>query len=158
MSMITSCCYEGFKDGAPAAILFVGIGMLLKAVTASVTQTALNPFMIAVTPKTVIGFIIFAIILCPLSLYRGPFNIFGLGSGLAASIIGLGTLPTILIATVFYACSRWPAQAGPTATQVVWSSSFVGYDPITTTNKIQLPNWIFTAITIVLMAVLYAGK
>lgn len=155
MSMITKSCYDGFKDGAPAAILFVGIGMLLAAVTAKVTQTALNPFMTAITPKTAIGFVIFAAILCPLSLYRGPFNIFGLGSGLAASIIGLGTLPVKLVATVFYACTRWPAQAGPTATQVVWTSSFVGYDPVTTTNKIQPANWIFTAITIIIMALLY---
>lgn len=156
MSMVTSACYDGFKDGAPAAILFVGIGMLLNAVTATVTQTALNPFMTAITPKTIVGFVIFAAVLCPLSLYRGPFNIFGLGAGLAASIIALGTLPTALIATVFYACSRWPAQAGPTATQVVWASSFVGYDSVTTTNKIQLPNWIFTAITVIIMALLYA--
>ncbi|MDD6790346.1 MAG: C4-dicarboxylate ABC transporter, partial [Lachnospira sp.] len=70
-------------------------------------------------------------------------------------IIGLGTLPVKLVATVFYACTRWPAQAGPTATQVVWTSSFVGYDPVTTTNKIQPANWIFTAITIIIMALLY---
>ena len=34
-------------------------------------------------------YIIFFAILAPLALYRGPMNMFGLGSGIAALIIGL---------------------------------------------------------------------
>jgi len=155
VSMIVQSFYEGFKEGAPAAGLMMGIGMLLNAVAAPTMQTVIAPFMTAITPTTAIGLIIFASLLCPLSLYRGPFNFMGLGAGLMVSMMAVGSIPTAVLAAVFYAASRWPSQACPTATQVVWSANFVGLDPVSSTNQVQIVNWIFTAITIVVLTILY---
>lgn len=155
MSTIVESCFEGFKEGAPTAGLMFGIGMLLNAVTASTTQTIINPFMTAITPTTAVALIIFACVLCPLSLYRGPFNIMGLGAGLAASMMAVNALPVAALAAVFYCTSRWPAQACPTATQVVWVSNFTGYDPVNSTNQVQIANWVFTALSIVICVLIY---
>jgi hypothetical protein len=155
MNTIVQSCYEGFKEGAPTAGLMFGIGMLLNAVAAPTTQEIIRPFMVAITPTSPVGLIVFTCILVPLSLYRGPFNVMGLGAGLAASMIAVGTIPIAALAAVFYASSRWPAQSCPTATQVVWAANFVGQDPVASTNHVQLPNWIFTAITVVILTLMY---
>lgn len=155
MSAIVESCYDGFKDGAPTVALMFGIGMLLNAMTAPTTQAIIEPFMVAITPTTAIGLIIFVCLLSPLGLYRGPFNLMGLGAGLAASMLAVGVLPVAALSAVFYAAFRWPSQSCPTSTQVVWASNYVGYDPVTTSNKVQLPNWILTIVTVVILAILY---
>ena len=152
---IVQACFEGFKDGAPTASLMLGIGMLLNAITAPTTQQVISPFMVAITPTTAIGLIIFVCVLSPLGLYRGPFNLMGLGAGLAASMLAVNVIPVAALSAVFYAAFRWPSQSCPTSTQVVWASNFVGYDPVTVSNKVQLPNWILTAITVVILTLLY---
>lgn len=38
---------------------------------------------------------------------------------------------------------------------VVWASNYVGLDPATCTRKVQLPNWIVTIVTIIIVAILY---
>lgn len=154
-SMIVQCCYEGFKEGAPTCSLMFGIGMLINAMTAPTTQAAISPFMTAITPTTAIGLILFVCILSPTGLYRGPFNLLGLGAGLAASMLAVGVIPVAALSAVFYAAMRWPTMSCPTSTQVVWASNFVGFEPTSVTNKIFLHNWIFTAASVVIMVVLY---
>lgn len=154
-SMLVQSCYEGFKDGAPTAGLMFGIGMIINAMTAPTTQAAIRPFMEMITPRTAVALVIFVCVLAPLGLYRGPFNLMGLGAGLAASMVAVNAVPVAALSAVFYAAYRWPSQSCPTSTQVVWTSNFVGYDPVTTTNKVFLANWVVTAITVIIMVALY---
>ena len=153
--MIVQSCYEGFKEGAPTTGLMFGIGMIINAMTAPTTQAAINPFMVAITPTTAAGLIIFVCLLSPLGLYRGPFNLLGLGAGLAASMLAVNVLPIAALSAVFYAAFRWPTQSCPTSTQVVWASNYVGKDPVGTTNKVFFPNWILTAISVIVMVLIY---
>lgn len=153
--MLVQSSYEGFKEAAPTAGLMFGIGMIINAMTAPVTQAAINPFMVAITPTTALGLIIFVCLLSPLGLYRGPFNLLGLGAGLAASMLAVGVLPVAALSAVFYAAFRWPTQSCPTSTQVVWASNYVGLDPVSTTNQVFFPNWIFTALTVIVMVLIY---
>lgn len=155
MSMLTSAFNEGFKEGAPAAGLMFGIGMTLKAVSAPSTQAALMPFMSAITPNSIWALALFICILAPLTLYRGPLNVFGLGAGLLASMMAVGTVPTVVLGAMFYGATRWAMAACPTATQVVWTANFIGSDPVTTTKRVQLPNWILTIVTVVAIAIAY---
>ena len=154
-SMLVQSCYEGFKDGAPTAGLMFGIGMIINAMTAPTTQAAIKPFMEMITPRTAMALVIFVCVLAPLGLYRGPFNLMGLGAGLAASMVAVNAVPVAALSAVFYAAYRWPSQSCPTSTQVVWASNFVGYDPVTTTNKVFLANWVVTAVTVIIMVALY---
>lgn len=154
-SMIVQSCYEGFKEGAPTCALMFGIGMLINAMTAPTTQLAIGPFMKAITPTTPIALTLFVCILCPLGLYRGPFNLLGLGAGLATSMMAVNVLPLGALSAVFYAAMRWPTMSCPTSTQVVWSSNFVGLEPNTVVNKVFIHNWIMTASSVVIMVLLY---
>lgn len=157
VSMLTQAAYDGVKDAASPIMIFMGIGMILTSVASTTVQTALSPFVNAIVPGTVTGLLIFCAVLSPLSLYRGPFNILGLGSCLAAGIIGLGTFPPVLLAAVFYCTFRWPAQACPTATQVVWVSNYVGEDPVNVSNKVFVANWVMTAVSIFVIGLLYCS-
>lgn len=154
-SMIVQSCYEGFKDGAPVTALMFGIGILINAMTAPTTQAAIMPFMQMIAPKSAIALIVFVCVLCPLGLYRGPFNLLGLGAGLAACLLTINAVPSLALAAVFYAAFRWPTMSCPTSTQVVWASNFIGNDPVAVTNKIFIHNWILTAITVVIMVAVY---
>ena len=155
VSLLTQSAYDGVKDAAPPAIIFMGIGMILTSVASTTVQTALSPFMQLIVPASVIGLLIFCAVLSPLSLYRGPFNILGLGSCLAAGIIGLGIFNPVLLAAVFYCTFRWPAQACPTATQVVWVSNYVGEEPVNVSNKVFVANWVMTAASVFIIGLLY---
>jgi hypothetical protein len=153
--MLVQSSFEGFKEGAPTCGLMFGIGMIINAMTTPITQTAINPFMVAITPTTAVGLIVFVCILSPLGLYRGPFNLMGLGAGLAASMLAVGVLPVAALSAVFYAAFRWPTQSCPTSTQVVWAANYVGDEPVKTTNQVFFANWIFTIITVIVMVVIY---
>ncbi|MBS6395857.1 MAG: hypothetical protein KH452_01715 [Clostridiales bacterium] len=154
-SMIVQSCYEGFKEGAPTAALMFGIGMLINAMMAPTTQASIAPFMQAITPTTTVGLIIFVCILSPGSLYRGPFNILGLGAGLAVSMMAVQSVPVLALSAAFYAAMRWPTQACPTSTQVVWCANFVGSEPTTAAMKVFWPNWAVTALSVVILVMMY---
>ena len=154
-SMLVQSCYEGFKEGAPTAALMFGIGMLLNAMTAPTTQAVIAPFMQAITPTTALGLILFVCLLAPGSLYRGPFNMMGLGAGLAASMIAVDAVPILALSVAFYAVFRWPTQSCPTSTQVVWCANFVGSEPTAASMKVFWPNWIVTVVSVVILVLMY---
>ncbi|QQO11174.1 C4-dicarboxylate ABC transporter [Breznakiella homolactica] len=155
MNMLTKTCYDGISNAAPAVILMIGIGMLYMAVTNPMVKEVLNPFMLAITPKTRITYMIFFIILAPLALYRGPLNLFGLGSGIAALIIGLNTIPALAVMGAFLSAERIQGVGDPTNTQNVWTANFVEVDVNAITKKLLPYLWVIAAIGVVISGILY---
>ncbi len=155
MNMLTKTCYDGITDGGPAIILMVGIGMLYLAVTNPIVKTVLNPFMSAITPKSLAVYILFFIILAPLALYRGPLNLFGLGSGIAALMIGLGSLTPLAVMGAFLSAERIQGVGDPTNTQNVWTANFVEVDVNTVTKKLLPYLWVIAAVGVVISGVRY---
>ncbi|NLW15374.1 MAG: C4-dicarboxylate ABC transporter [Erysipelothrix sp.] len=155
MNLITKACYDGFSDAAPAVILMVGIGMLYLSVTNPIVKDVLQPFMLTIIPSTKLPYILFFIVLAPFALYRGPLNLFGLGSGIAALIIGLEILPSLAVMGAFLAVERVQAGGDPTNTHNVWAANFVGVEVNVITKKLLPYLWLVTAIGVVISAVLY---
>jgi hypothetical protein len=155
MNMLVRTCYDGITDSGPAVILMIGIGILYLAVTHSMVKAILQPFLLAIVPKSAVGYVLFFSILAPLSLYRGPMNMFGLGSGIAALIIGLGTLNPLAVMGAFLAAERIQGCGDPTNTQNVWTANFVGVDVNGITKKLLPYLWILAVIGVILSAVLY---
>ena len=155
MNTLVKTCYDGITDSAPAVILMIGIGILYLAVTHSMVKEVLNPFLLAVVPSSKIGFIIFFALLAPLALYRGPMNLFGLGSGIAALVIGLGTLAPQAVMGAFLSAERIQGCGDPTNTQNVWTANFAEVDVNGITKKLMPYLWIVAVIGVVISAVLY---
>lgn len=155
MNLLVKTCYDGITDGGPAIILMIGIGILYLAVTHSMVKEVLNPFLLKVIPSSKIGYIIFFSILAPFSLYRGPMNLFGLGSGIAALVIGLGTLTPQAVMGAFLSAERIQGCGDPTNTQNVWTANFAEVDVNGITKRLLPYLWIIAVIGVVLSAVLY---
>ena len=155
MNLLVKTCYDGITNSAPAVILMIGIGILYLAVTHSMVKEVLNPFLLAVVPKGKIGYIIFFSLLAPLALYRGPMNLFGLGSGIAALVIGLGTLSPLAVMAAFLAAERIQGCGDPTNTQNVWTANFCEVDVNGITKKLLPYLWAVAVIGVVIGAVLY---
>ncbi|MEG0753702.1 MAG: C4-dicarboxylate ABC transporter [Angelakisella sp.] len=155
MNVLVKTCYDGITDSGPAIILMVGIGILYLAVTHPMVKAVLNPFLLAVVPSGRIGYILFFTLLAPLSLYRGPMNLFGLGSGIAALVIGLGTLSPLAVMGAFLAAERIQGCGDPTNTQNVWTANFAEVDVNTITKKLLPYLWTLAAFGVVLSGFMY---
>ena len=155
MNLLVKTCYDGISNSAPAVILMIGIGILYLAVTHSMVKEVLNPFLLAVVPKGKIGYIIFFSLLAPLALYRGPMNLFGLGSGIAALVIGLNTLSPLAVMAAFLAAERIQGCGDPTNTQNVWTANFCEVDVNGITKKLLPYLWAVAVVGVVIGAVLY---
>ena len=155
MNQMTKTCYDGITDAGPAVILMVGIGILFLAVTNASVKEVLNPLLLAIVPTSRVPYIIFFAILAPLALYRGPMNMFGLGSGIAALIIGLGTLNSLAVMAAFLAAERIQCGGDPTNTQNVWTANFCEVDVNTCTRKMLPYLWAVSIVGVILGAMLY---
>ena len=155
MNLLVKTCYDGITNSGPAVILMIGIGILYLAVTHSMVKEVLNPFLLAVVPQGRIGYIIFFSLLAPLALYRGPMNLFGLGSGIAALVIGLNTLSPLAVMAAFLAAERIQGCGDPTNTQNVWTANFCEVDVNGITKKLLPYLWAVAVVGVVIGGVLY---
>jgi hypothetical protein len=155
MNMLAKTCYDGITDAGPAIILMVGIGILYLAVTNATVKAVLSPILLNVVPTSMVGYIILFALIAPLALYRGPMNMFGLGSGIAALVISLNTLNPLAVMGAFLAAERIQCGADPTNTQNVWTANFCEVDVNTCTKKMLPYLWAVAVVGVVLSAVMY---
>ncbi len=153
---LTAATLEGLKDVSPVIGLFMGIGMALNSMMAEPTKAVIAPFLQAVIPDSPLPFILFFTVFAPLALYRGPFNFYGLGAGVAGLILGTGLLPPVAILAAFFAVGQIQGVCDPTNTHNVWLAQFTR----TSTEKLlkdTIPYvWAFVFIALT-WAVLFAG-
>jgi len=155
MNMLTKTFFDGIKNVAPAVLLMICLGMLFLAVTHPSVKEVLNPFLTRVVPSNRILFIIFFALLAPFSLYRGPMNLFGFGSGIAALIIGLGTLSPHAVMGAFISAERIQGAGCPTNTQNVWTAAFTKTDVNSITIMVLPYLWAVSIVGVILSSILY---
>jgi hypothetical protein len=123
---LVSSMIRGVEDGAPAAILMMGIGMLINALQLPEVKSTIEPFVRSLPIGSWWTYVLFFGLLSPLALYRGPFNLFGLGAGFFAIIAGAGVLPAIAVLAAAMAIVQVQNVCDPTNTHNVWVANFVG--------------------------------
>ena len=123
---LVSSMIRGLEDGAPAAILMMGIGMLINALQLPAVKAAIEPFIKMLPVSSAWSYVLFFGLLSPLALYRGPFNLFGLGAGFFAIIAGAGILPAMAVLAAAMAIVQLQNVCDPTNTHNVWTANFVG--------------------------------
>lgn len=155
MNMLTKALFDGFSAAAPSATLMIGIGMLLQAIGQPTVKEALTPIMMVVTPSGAVGFMVFFIVLAPLCLYRGPLNLWGLGAGIAALMVGLNVLPLNAVMGGFCAVSTMQLLCCPTNTHNVWVTSYTGEEVTSVTKRLLPWVWPVVIIGVVATVVLY---
>ncbi len=125
--VLSSGFVEGLQDTAGAAALMIGIGMTLKAVMAPEVSAILNPIIQAILPKSALMYVLVFGLLSFLAIYRGPLNVWGLGSGIVALLASAGMNPVAAMVALRLD-SNVQAVCDPTNSHNVWVSDFTKTD------------------------------
>ncbi len=142
IQVVSSAFVEGIQDTAGAAGLMIGIGMVLKAVMATQVSDILAPFVNAIIPSSSLMFILIFGLLSPLAIYRGPLNVWGLGSGIVALLAVSGMNP-IAAMVALRLDSNVQSVCDPTNSHNVWIADFTKTDVNEFTKKTIL--WIMAS-------------
>ena len=152
---LTSSAIKGIEDGAPAAILMIGIGMLLNALNLPVIRTALEPLILSLPYQSTLFYIAFFGLLSPLALYRGPLNIFGIGIGLFTIMFGIGVLPPLALLAAIMCVVQVQNVCDPTNTHSVWIANFVGVQVEDFTKETLIPMMIVCIVGLIISAIMF---
>jgi Na+/H+ antiporter NhaD/arsenite permease-like protein len=157
IQLLTRSVVDGIGAVAPAVALMLGIGMLLEAVNHPNVQDRVQPVLTAVLPSSRIGYVVVFSLLAPLALYRGPLNLYGMGSGLAAlmaRVPGLG--PTSVMAALM-SVGQLQGACDPTNTHNVWIANYLGVDVQQVLRRTIVYVWPAAVVGLVVGAVMFLG-
>ncbi|WP_461218092.1 citrate transporter [Lapidilactobacillus salsurivasis] len=125
--VVSSAFVEGIQDVAGALGLMMGIGMLLNSVMAPQVAAILKPAIEMIVPHGPIAFVLIFGLLSPLAIYRGPLNVWGLGSGILTLLVAGGMNPVAAMIALRLD-SNVQAVCDPTNSQNVWVADFTKSD------------------------------
>ena len=128
VQVISGSVVEGIKDVAGVIALMMGIGILLNGVAAKATSALMQPVIGAILPSDKIVYVILFTVLSPLALYRGPLNMYGLGSGLANIFLQAGSLSASAVGMALRSTSVVQCVSDPTNTQNVIVADYAKVD------------------------------
>jgi len=154
LQTLTKATLEGIADVSVATFLMMGVGMLLVVVMDPRVTAHINDVIQMVLPGSPIPYVLFFTLLAPLSLYRGPLNIWGLGLGLVALVMNTGVLPAQAVMAAFWTAGQLQGL-DPTNTQNVWVAAEVGVDVNDILKKCILYIWPVVLVGLSVAAFLY---
>ncbi len=127
VQVVSSGFIEGIQETAGATALMIDIGIILKAVTAPQAAVILKPAIAAIIPQSPILFVLVFGLLSFLAIYRGPLNVWGLGSGIVALLASSGMNPVAAMLALRLD-SNVQAVCDPTNSHNVWVADFTKTD------------------------------
>lgn len=155
LQIMSSSLIEGIQDVAGVIGLMIGIGILLNGVSSNETIALMQPLISQILPKTPFLYIIVFTVCAPLALYRGPLNLYGLGSGIANVMLQAGTLSPVAIGMALRCTGVVQGISDPTNTQNVIVADFAKTDvnsilksTILYTMAITFVSLIYTAVVL----------
>ncbi|WP_247002274.1 hypothetical protein [Halosolutus gelatinilyticus] len=154
LNQVTQAFHDGISSAAPAIALMVAIGWLLKAVFAESVSTTMEPLLSAIIPENMFLYAAMFIVLAPLALYRGPLNLWGLGSGIIGVLAAIGINPA-LITTTAVSALRVQAPADPTNTHNAWAADEMDVNVNSITKSVLPFAWVTAAAGIIASVYLF---
>jgi hypothetical protein len=155
VQLLIRSLFEGITHVRAAIVLMIGIGMLLKSVSHPMVKELLTPLMRDVVPGHGWTFILFFTLAAPLSLYRGPLNIWGMGSGLVAIIKDVGILGGAPIMAAIQSVGQLQGVSDPTNSYNVWIANYLGVDVVKIMKKTLLPMWLIAMAGLFIAGAMY---
>ncbi len=155
IQIFTKSVLEGFESVGPPVILIIGIGILYATVEHPNIRSALQPFITRLTPSSATAFVIIFGLLAPLALYRGPLNIWGMGSGFAGIMLAAGALPPEAIMAVLASLGAIQGVCDPTNTHNVWIASFNKVDTLDILKRTIIFIWPMAVVALAIAAMIY---
>jgi hypothetical protein len=152
---LSAAVVRGIEDGAPAAILMMGIGMLLNALSLPDVKAALEPMIRALPIQSAVSYVLFFGLLSPLALYRGPLNVFGVGIGIFSIMLGAGILPALAILAAIMSIVQVQNVCDPTNTHNVWIANFTGVRVEDLTKQTLVPMMIVCLVGLMIAVLMF---
>ncbi|ERL12944.1 citrate transporter [Coriobacteriaceae bacterium BV3Ac1] len=128
VQVLSSSVVEGIKDVAGVIGLMIGIGILLNGFAAQQTSALMQPIIKMILPSNPFVYVALFTILSPLALYRGPLNMYGMGSGLANIFATAGILSPAAVGMALRSTSVVQCVSDPTNTQNVIVADYANVD------------------------------
>jgi len=141
VNTLTRAIIDGVATVIPAVVLMIGIGMLLAAVKHPKVAGALAPLLTQIVPTHALPYVLVFTALAPLSLYRGPLSLWGMGSGLVALVQKTTSLSSPAIMGMLMSVGQVQGVCDPTNTQNVWIATYLGTDTQQLLAKTLLYVW-----------------
>lgn len=88
---------EAILKSVDVIILLSAVGIFMHAVKTQAVVDLMAPLLLCLMPKTATECLLFFTILTPLVLYKGPFNMQGMGAGLSSVIMASTTLNPMVL-------------------------------------------------------------
>jgi H+/gluconate symporter-like permease len=155
IQLITRASFDGIAAVAPAVALMLGIGMVLQAVMHPMVSGQIVPLLRMALPQSPVMYVIVFGALAPLALYRGPLNLWGLGSGLVAAMQATNALSGAAIMAALFSVGLLQGVSDPTNTHNVWIANYLNLD-VQAILKRTLPYvWIGAVIGLIVGAALF---
>lgn len=156
VNILAGAVVEGIRDVAGVIFLFVGIGMLVVAVMHPTVAAILNPLLVELVPRSPWGLAAFFALLAPAALYRGPFNMFGMGAGVAVLLCSLDLIAPAVLCGMFIGVQYFAGISDPTNSTNTWVSDFVRVDTTDILKKTLPYSW-GMCIAMLLVVLLFRG-
>ncbi len=168
INMLSQAIIEGGGSVMPAVVLMMGIGMLLNAIMGpggawNLAHAGaewpvigfLRPVMEKIIPSSPWLYVLVFTLLAPLSLYRGPLNVWGMGYGMAAIMLASGSLPAAAIMGMLLSVGQIQGICDPTNTQNVWIANELHLDVQEILWRTLPYVWILAALGLAAAALLF---
>lgn len=148
--ILSGAAIRGMEDAAPAIVLMIGIGMLLKTASLPEVKRPLEPIIALITPHSPITYVVFFTLLSPLVLYRGPLNPWGVGISVYALMNSLQLMPPLALLAAIMSLGQIQVVSEPTNTHNVWVANYLGL-PVEDLTKTTLAYMVAVAVAGLIM-------
>jgi len=155
INTINRSIIDGVSAVIPAIVLMMGIGMLINAVKHPKIAQSIAPLLAQIIPTTAWQYVLVFTLIAPLSLYRGPLSIWGMGSGIVSLIQKATTLSSQAIMGMLMSVGQIQGICDPTNTQNIWIATYLGTDTQILLRKTIPYAWL--AVVGGLLLVTYSG-
>jgi hypothetical protein len=155
VNMLNRSIIDGVSSVIPAVVLMMGIGMLINAVRHPKIAQSIAPLLAQFIPTTPWQYVLVFTLIAPLSLYRGPLSIWGMGSGIVSLIQKATTLSSQAIMGMLMSVGQIQGICDPTNTQNIWIATYLGTDTQILLRKTIPYAWL--AVVFGLLLVTYSG-
>ena len=153
--MLSKAIFDGISNVGPAVALVIGIGMVLNAVMHPAVAGSLAPVMLRIMPSSTVTYILFFALLAPLTLYRGPLNLWGMGAGLVGLMLSTRSMPAAAIMAALLSVGQIQGVCDPTNTYNVWISNNLNLNVQDILKKTILYVWILAVVGLVVAGFRY---
>ena len=126
IGMVVKSAYDGLVDAQASIVPMIVMGILNAAVSTTEVKDALMPLAKYLVPTSPLLLILLFGIGAPLGLYRGLWNLWGLGAGIMALMKAMDLVSPWVLLSGFCSVTMFTLICCPTQACVIWSNGYCG--------------------------------